>query len=71
MTEADKPTCAACANWARLSSYRGECRLSGRHSTSYREVGTLAFQGGATVYEETKPDYWCTLFSVAPAGADG
>jgi|688.fasta_scaffold412331_1 hypothetical protein len=71
MTEAEKPTCVSCAHWKRLSNYRGECRETWWHSTSYREVGTLAFQGGARVYEETKPDYWCTLFSVAPAEVSG
>jgi len=67
MTEAEKPTCVSCTHWKRLSNYRGECRQTWWHSTNYREVGTLAFHGGARVYEETKPDYWCTLFSVAPA----
>jgi hypothetical protein len=71
MADPDKPACADCAHWKRLTNYRGECLLAWRYSTSYREVGALAFQGGAKVYEETKPDYWCRLFEVAPAEVSG
>jgi hypothetical protein len=66
MADPDKLACADCAHWKRLTNYRGECLLAWRYSTSYREVGALAFHGGAKVYEETKPDYWCRLFEVDP-----
>jgi hypothetical protein len=66
MADPAKPSCADCAHWKRLTNYRGECLLAWRYSTSYREVGALAFHGGAMVYEETKPDYWCRLFEVDP-----
>ena len=57
--------CSACAEWrARPHGQRGDCLKSGHFSSSYRLVGAM---DGSEVFEETKPDYWCTLFEPKPS----
>lgn len=52
--------CSLCTHWRRLSVYRGQCRQAEFVSTTYRLVGA---SDATLIFEETKPDYWCTLFA--------